>query len=184
MILIVYDDGDLNVSSFEESVTQNPRIGVIQKLLVHPDLLINPDGHLDQEKLNEETQDLCGRINGSSMTKTTRYEQLYLPVIFIGIGVGAIVTMNYLVENMNVVPMGVMLISNTFSSPIRKRFSFKSWYKRLENRKDEESKNFKDLLQKFNSHCRSERIRVSCMAPQALEGEESNLNAASFHRPS
>jgi hypothetical protein len=164
MILVLYDDKDLDISSLEEGLTEkNPRIGVIPKLLV-PTGFINSDGDLDTVKIKKETVHLGRRIDDSPSIKATGYKESYLPVIFIGIGAGAVVTMQYLTQNTKVVPMGVVLISVPFQSLIQ-----------VQGGKGA------NLLKAINGRCRSERIRFSCMARRDLKVEESSPNVAYFY---
>jgi hypothetical protein len=162
-IVIVYDDKKLNIEPFKKP--ENPRVGFLFDLLVsvrctEQKVLENESGELRRRILERL------KIKEPSQTKP-------LPIIFIGLGLGALVTMKFVVSNENWIPMGAVLTSVPRNSSTWEHPHFRRWYKKLQERDDEVFGAFKRLLLNFNHRCRHDRIRFSCVSQEVFEGEES-----------
>lgn len=165
-IVVVYDDKNLETESFKK--LENSRVGFLF------DLQVSPHCCTEQKVLNNELSELRNRILKHLNTKVPSQTEP-LPIIFIGIGLGALVTMQFVVSHENWIPMGAVLTSVPRHSSTWEHSHFQRWYKKLQEREDEAFGPFKRLLLDFNRRCRHDRIRFSCVSQELLEGEESKL---------
>jgi hypothetical protein len=119
--------------------------------------------------LNDESRKLCSLIlEHLEIKEPSQTEPLH--IIFIGLGLGALVTMQFVLSYKKWIPMGAVLTSVPPKSSTLRHPQFPRWYGKLKEREDEAFRAFKDLLINFNDRCRRDRIRFSCVS---LEGEES-----------
>lgn len=161
-IVVVYDDKELCKKLCNEPF-KNSRVGFLFSLQV------NLDCCTDQKVLNDESGRLCSLILKHLETKEPSQTEP-LPIIFIGLGLGALVTMQFVLSYEKWIPMGAVLTSVSANSSTRGHPHFLRWYEKLKRREGEAFGAFKDLLIKFNDRCRRDRIRFSCVS---LEEEES-----------
>lgn len=165
-IVVVYDDEKLNIEHFKKP--ENPRVGFLFDLQVNLHCCTEPN------VLKYESDKLHSRIITDLDLKTEVPSQTKpLPIIFIGLGLGALVTMQFVVSYENWIPMGAVLTSVPRHSSTWEHSHFRKWYKKLREREDEAFGAFKRLLLDFNNRCRHDRIRFSCVSQEVLEGEES-----------
>jgi hypothetical protein len=163
-IVVVYDDEELCRKLYNESFKE-PDNRQVRFLFSHK---VNPKC-TEQEVLNEESRNLRSRILEHPETKELSQTE-HLPIIFIGLGLGVLVTMQFVLSYEKWIPMGAVLTSVSPNSSTRRDPHFLRWYGKLKEREDEAFGAFKDLLINFNNRCRRDRIRFSCVS---LEGEES-----------
>jgi hypothetical protein len=163
-IAIVYDDKKLNIEPFKKP--ENPRVGFLF------DLQVSVHCCTEQKVLNDESDKLRSRILEHPKIKELSQTKS-LPIIFIGLGLGALVTMQFVVSYENWIPMGAVLTSVPRHSSTWEHSHFRRWYKKLQEREDEAFGAFKRLLLDFNCRCRQDRIRFSSVSQEVLEGEES-----------
>jgi hypothetical protein len=163
-IVVVYDDKNLNIEPFKKP--ENSRVG----FLFGPQ--VSPHCCTEQKVLNDELGKLrSGILEHLGAEEPSQTEPL--PIIFIGLGLGALVTMQFVVSCKNWIPMGPVLTSVPRHSSTWKHSHFQTWYKKLQEREDETFGAFKRLLLNFNHCCRRDRIRFSCVSQEVLEEEES-----------
>jgi hypothetical protein len=164
-IVVVYDDEELCRKLYNESFKKpdNPRVGF---LFSHQ---VNLDCCTEQKVLKDESSTLCVRILEHLKIKEPSQTEP-LPIIFIGLGLGALVTMQFVLSYEKWIPMGAVLTSVSRNSSTWGHPHFPGWYGKLKEREDEAFRAFKYLLISFNDRCRQDRIRFSCVS---LEGEES-----------
>jgi hypothetical protein len=164
-IVVVYDDKELCQKLYNESFKEpdNPQVKFLFSLPV------NLNCCTEQKVLDDESRKLCSLILEHPETKELSQTEP-LPIIFIGLGLGALVTMQFVLSYENWIPMGAVLTSVSPNSSTRGHPHFLRWYGKLKEREGEAFRAFKDLLIKFNDRCRRDRIRFSCVS---LEGEES-----------
>lgn len=160
-IVIVYDDNGLNIEPFKKP--DNPRVGFLF------DLQVSLHCCTEQKVLDDESGKLHSRIMEHLKIKEPSQAEP-LPIIFIGLGLGALVIMQFVASYKNWIPMGAVLTSVPRHSSTWKHPDFQRWYEKLKEREDEAFGAFKRLLLDFNHRCRDDRIRFSCVS---LEGEES-----------
>lgn len=169
-IVVVYDDEKLDIESFFKK-PENSRVGFLFALLVSVNCCT------EKEVLNNESGKLHSSILASGILdhlKTKQPSQTKpLPIIFIGLGLGALVTMKFIVSYEDWIPMGAVLTSVPRHSSTWEHPHFRRWYKKLREREDETFGPFKRMLLDFNHRCRHDRIRFSCVSQEVFEGEES-----------
>ena len=160
-IVVVYDDKGLNIEPFKKP--DNPRVRFLL------DLQVSLSCCTEQKVLKDESGELHSRILKHLKIKEPSQTEP-LPIIFIGIGLGALVTMQFVLSYEKWIPMGAVLTSVPTHSSTSAHPHFRGWYEKLKEREGEAFGAFKRLLTNFNHHCRRYRIRFSCVS---LEGEES-----------
>jgi hypothetical protein len=96
----------------------------------------------------------------------------YPPIIFIGLGFGALIAM----ETEKLTPMGVVVSSSSPDSTTGQSIKFKTWYNNLAKQENPELGDLKSMLRTFNNYCRSERVRFSYVFRQREESNNESLS--------
>jgi hypothetical protein len=100
----------------------------------------------------------------------------YPPVIFVGIGFGALVVMDTILRTKNSIPMGAVMTSVTRDGATARSDEFKRWYAGLkQGGGNGDMKMLTQLLDDFNRHCHREHIRLSCISRDINEEVPENV---------
>lgn len=167
-VLVVYEGVYKDIESLKG--LQSSKVGWLEPHCIEADFLGTENSVVKScEKysgLTERIKTMTNRKDGGS----------YPPIIFIGLGFGALVTMNAVISE-KLTPMGVVVSSVSPDWTTGQSIKFKTWYNNLIKPENPDLGDLKRVLCKFNNYCRSERVRFSYVFHQREESNNESISS-------
>lgn len=179
-VLGVYDNDPQEIKWLAQF--QDPSVEILPHHCINLDLSCLKNGKAIAE-LRKKSKNLREYVKEIIEERKFTGSDPYPPIIFLGLGFGAVVAMNALLEDHEPIltPMGMVMCSVSSEGTTGKSEEFRMWYKKLTAEagpgradiaqtasdmevaqdKNTDLSDLVSLLYEFDEHCRLERVRFS-----------------------